>query len=125
MKELRLSVVVAVGLITVLFLSVAETSWAQVSGQGALKVVEPDGKPGVGCPLEHTSVKAEVSGFVSRVSVIQTLYNPRQEKIEATYFDLSQGDSTQFWPTNRCDGSNRRLRGETARSNSFAGVLAA
>jgi len=72
MKELRLSVVVAVCLITVLFLWVAETGWAQVPGQGTLTIVEPDGKPGAGCTLEHASVKAQISGFISRVYLIQT-----------------------------------------------------
>ena len=59
-------------------------------GQGQLTVIEPDGKPGSGCPLEHTSVKAEISGFVARVEVKQTFHNPRQDKIEAIYtFPLS------------------------------------
>lgn len=59
-------------------------------GQGELTIVEPDGKAGTGCPLEHTSVKAEISGFVTRVEVKQIFHNPRQEKIEAVYtFPLS------------------------------------
>lgn len=60
------------------------------SGQGALTIIEPDGKEGHGCPLEHTSVSAEISGFVARVNVTQTFQNPRTEKIEAVYtFPLS------------------------------------
>jgi Ca-activated chloride channel family protein len=40
--------------------------------------------------LEHTSVRAEVSGFVARVEVKQVFANPHQEKIEAIYtFPLS------------------------------------
>ena len=62
-----------------------EISRAEVPGQGTLTIVEPDGKPGAGCPLEHTSVKAEVSGFISRVSVVQRFHNPGQQKIEAIY----------------------------------------
>ncbi len=59
-------------------------------GQGALTIIEPDGKQGGGCPLEHTSVKAEISGFVARVEVTQTFHNPRKDKIEAVYtFPLS------------------------------------
>ncbi len=61
------------------------TSAAEIPGQGTLTIVEPDGKPGAGCPLEHTSVKAEVSEFISRVSVVQRFHNPGQEKIEAIY----------------------------------------
>ncbi|MBI4964817.1 MAG: VWA domain-containing protein [Desulfomonile tiedjei] len=59
-------------------------------GQGQLTIIEPDGKPGSGCPLEHTSVQSEISGFVARVEVKQIFHNPRQEKIEAVYtFPLS------------------------------------
>lgn len=66
--------------------------FAASSGQGQLTIIEPDGKAGVGCPLEHTSVKAEISGFVTRVEVKQIFHNPRQEKIEAIYtFPLSSG----------------------------------
>ena len=65
----------------------------QVPGQGTLIIVEPDGKSGPGCPLEHTSVKAEVSGFLSRVSVTQTFHNPAKEKIEAIYTFPLPGDA--------------------------------
>jgi Ca-activated chloride channel homolog len=66
------------------------TCFAASPGQGQLTVVEPDGKPGSWCPLEHTSVKAEIAGFVARVEVKQTFHNPRQDKIEAIYtFPLS------------------------------------
>lgn len=59
-------------------------------GQGTLTIIEPDGKPGSGCPLEHTSVKAEISGFVTSVEVKQIFRNPREKKIEAVYtFPLS------------------------------------
>jgi Ca-activated chloride channel family protein len=59
-------------------------------GQGALTIIEPDGTQGKGCPLEHTSVKAEISGFVARVEVTQTFHNPTKNKIEAVYtFPLS------------------------------------
>ena len=52
--------------------------------QGALRVVKEDGGV-VECPLKHTDVKAEISGFVARVKVTQTFYNPLDEKIEAVY----------------------------------------
>lgn len=52
---------------------------------GGLTIIEPDGKTGPGCPLEHTSVKGEVSGFVANVKVTQVFHNPRKEKIEAVY----------------------------------------
>ncbi len=49
-----------------------ETSGALVSARGA-------------CPLKHTSVEAEISGFVSRVTVTQEFTNPFPAKIEAVY----------------------------------------
>ena len=59
--------------------------------QGALQVVDPNGKPKADCPLKHTDVKAEISGFLSRVVVTQEFENPFKEKIEAVYtFPLPQ-----------------------------------
>jgi len=59
--------------------------------QGALQVVDPNGKPRGMCPLKHTDVKAQISGFLSRVVVTQEFENPFQEKIEAVYtFPLPQ-----------------------------------
>jgi Ca-activated chloride channel family protein len=58
---------------------------------GALQVVDPDGKPKAICPLKHTDVKAQISGFLSRVTVTQEFENPFKEKIEAVYtFPLPQ-----------------------------------
>ena len=37
------------------------------------------------CPLKHTDVTAEISGFLARVTVTQEFRNPYQEKIEAVY----------------------------------------
>ena len=43
------------------------------------------------CPLKHTDVKAELTGFLARVTVTQEFTNPFQDKIEAVYtFPLSQ-----------------------------------
>ena len=59
--------------------------------QGALQVVDPNGKPKAICPLKHTDVKAQISGFLSRVVVTQEFENPFPEKIEAVYtFPLPQ-----------------------------------
>jgi Ca-activated chloride channel family protein len=61
------------------------------ASQGALQVVGSDGKPKAECPLKHTDVKAEISGFLSRVVVTQEFENPFKEKIEAVYtFPLPQ-----------------------------------
>ena len=59
--------------------------------QGRLLAVDSSGKPEGQCPLKHTTVKAEVSGFISRVTVTQEFENPFEDKIEAVYtFPLPQ-----------------------------------
>ncbi len=58
---------------------------------GALTVTDSSGKPKGLCPLKHTDVKAEISGFISRVVVTQQFENSFKEKIEAVYtFPLPQ-----------------------------------
>ncbi len=70
--------------------AVGAAELSAAGGQGSLTIIEPDGSQGTGCPLEHTLVKAEISGFMARVEVTQTFTNPRKEKIEAVYtFPLS------------------------------------
>jgi Ca-activated chloride channel family protein len=59
------------------------TSMEQEVTQGALRV-EMDEQI-VECPLKHTDVKANISGFIARVTVTQTFHNPYDEKIEAVY----------------------------------------
>ncbi len=59
--------------------------------QGALTAVDATGKVTGPCPLKRTEVKAEISGFISRVTVTQEFENPFEEKIEAVYtFPLPQ-----------------------------------
>src|SRR6202165_386716 len=59
--------------------------------QGQLQVLDPNGKPRTVCPLKHTSARAEISGFPSRVVFTQEFENPFDEKIEAVYtFPLPQ-----------------------------------
>src|SRR5438067_4176312 len=53
--------------------------------QGSLEVLDENGKPKALCPLKHTDVKVEISGFLSRVNVTQEFENPFKEKIEAVY----------------------------------------
>src|SRR4029079_11480410 len=52
---------------------------------GGLQVLDPKGQPKADCPLTHTDVKADVSGFLARVTVTQEFENPFKEKIEAVY----------------------------------------
>lgn len=57
----------------------------------ALDAVTKDGTSLGGCPLEHTDVRATVSGFVARVVVTQRYRNPFPQPVEAVYtFPLSE-----------------------------------
>jgi Ca-activated chloride channel family protein len=86
MKGLRLLVVVG------LIVAMARAAGAALEqppihkdlNQGELRVQREDGSI-VSCPLKHTDVKADISGFIARVKVRQTFYNPLKEKIEAVY----------------------------------------
>ena len=63
----------------------------RVPNAGSLQATDASGKPAGECPLKHTTVKAEVSGFLSRVTVTQDFENPFTDKIEAVYsFPLPQ-----------------------------------
>lgn len=58
---------------------------AQKITQGELNAVTNDGKSLGLVPLKHTDVKADISGFLSRVKVTQEFENNFTEKIEAVY----------------------------------------
>lgn len=59
--------------------------------QGSLQIITSNGQAEAFCPLKHTDVKAEISGFLSRVTVTQEFENTSKEKIEAVYtFPLPQ-----------------------------------
>lgn len=58
---------------------------ARAQSQGTLEVFDKNGQPAGECPLKHTAVKAQVSGFLSRVTVTQDFENKFNEKIEAVY----------------------------------------
>lgn len=55
------------------------------SDSGILVAFAGAGKKLGNCPLYHTDVNADVSGYVARVSVKQQFHNPYKEKIEAVY----------------------------------------
>jgi Ca-activated chloride channel family protein len=63
---------------------VAKESPSKKVTRGALRVLRPNGSYAE-CPLAHTAVQAEVSGFIARVNVVQTFKNPIKERIEAIY----------------------------------------
>lgn len=52
---------------------------------GELLITGPEGRPRGACPLKHTDVSAQVSGFIARVTVEQEFTNPTQDNIEAVY----------------------------------------
>jgi Ca-activated chloride channel homolog len=53
--------------------------------QGALLARDDRGVVTAECPLKHTDVKAEISGFLARVTVTQEFENTAKDKIEAVY----------------------------------------
>jgi Ca-activated chloride channel family protein len=58
---------------------------------GHLEVMDAKGKSLGSCPLKHTDVAVDISGFIARVAVRQQFHNPFKDKIEAVYvFPLSQ-----------------------------------
>lgn len=66
------------------FAQQADPPFDQQVTQGALRVKTADGGV-VECPLKHTDVKAEISGYLAQATVTQTFVNPYDEKIEAVY----------------------------------------
>jgi len=59
--------------------------------EGRLDAIGSGSKPLGSCPLKHTAVTVDISGFIARVTVRQQFHNPFEDKIEAVYvFPLSQ-----------------------------------
>jgi len=58
---------------------------ADDAAPGQLTMLKKDGTSGQLCPLQRTSVVANVAGFGARVAVTQVFHNPSQETIEAVY----------------------------------------
>src|SRR5687768_1277865 len=86
----RLFAILMMAIATILTVALLRGSEIAVTAQesetqGALQVLDPSGKPRGVCPLKQTTVKAEISGFLSRVVVTQEFGNPFKEKIEAVY----------------------------------------
>jgi Ca-activated chloride channel family protein len=102
--------------------SQATTAPDQVT-QGALQIVDPSGKPRGVAPLKHTSVKAEISGFLSRVVVTQEFENPFKDKIEAVYtFPLPQAAAVDDMTMRVGD---RTVKGKIMRSEQAQAVYEA
>jgi len=89
---------VGVCLFCLIFSIISLAQTGQIT-EGSLLVFNEKGESGGLCPLENTDVKAEISGFLSRVTVTQVFRNPFPEKIEAVYMfplpnDAAVGDMT-------------------------------
>ena len=122
-------------LLILALLTISMTAFAQTGEtSGSLAVLDADGKAKRMCPLKHTDVKAEISGFISRVVVTQQFQNPFKEKIEAVYmFPLPQNaavdDMTMIVGERTVRGrilerEEARVVYETAKSNGqVAGLL--
>jgi Ca-activated chloride channel family protein len=92
-KSLLILILSVLALPVLLALYTPGTTVAAQTGvtSGSLTVIDPAGRPASMCPLKHTDVKADISGFISRVVVTQHFENPFKEKIEAVYtFPLPQ-----------------------------------
>lgn len=69
-------------------------AFAQEITEGSLFASGRKGKELGACPLKHTDVKTEISGFLARVKVTQEFENNFNEPIEAIYtFPLSQNSA--------------------------------
>jgi Ca-activated chloride channel family protein len=94
LRPALLTAFVFAGLLNPAYFSRADAALAapqEEATPGSLQVMDAGGKPGASCPLKHTDVHAEISGFLSRVRVTQEFENPFKEKIEAVYtFPLPQ-----------------------------------
>jgi Ca-activated chloride channel homolog len=71
--------------------------WASAHGtdrpvtQGTLLRMDKEGRPAGECPLKHTAVRADITGFLGRVTVTQEFENRSSDRIEAVYtFPLPQ-----------------------------------
>ena len=71
--------------VIVLLLAQSAKSQNGLVTEGSLIRLDSSGNPAGFCPLKRTDVKAEVTGFLARVTVTQEFGNPSQEKIEAVY----------------------------------------
>lgn len=63
----------------------AAAAQAALPTPGQLEIVGKNGQPAGLCPLKHTSVNADISGYVARVTVTQQFTNPSTTPVEAIY----------------------------------------
>ena len=71
------------GVAVVVLMSTA--AFAASPTEGTLQALDKDHNPMGVCPLKHTEVGVDISGFIARVTVTQEFGNPYTEPIEAVY----------------------------------------
>ncbi len=70
--------------------SAGDKTFPGADSSGKLVAMLGSGKQLGQCPLKHTDVSCDISGYIARVTVKQTFHNPFKDKIEAVYtFPLS------------------------------------
>ncbi len=94
----------------------AASVFGQEITEGSLFAVEKNGATLGACPLKKTTVKTEISGFLSRVRVVQEFENSFTEPIEAVYtFPLSQNGAVDEMTMKIGDRVVQRQDNETRR----------
>ncbi len=105
---------------TLLSASPAQDRKVPDAAPGTLRAV---GKSGLLCPLQGTDVKADVSGFGARVTVVQTFTNPSDQPIEAVYtFPLPAGAAVDRM---RMQVGNRIVEGQIRRKEEAQAIYEA
>ncbi len=115
MKKTAHPLTMAMAILTALLLGggPARAEEKPIPGSGALDAIGPGGKPLGACPLRHTDVAVEISGFVARVTVTQVFASRFTEPVEAIYtFPLSDRAAVDAMSMRT---GERTIRGEIKR----------
>jgi len=83
--------IAAIPFAATLLLASSASADQQILPGGCVIVPPKEGRPEGQCPLEHTDVDVDISGFIARVTLTQRFANPYKEPIEAVYtFPMSE-----------------------------------
>lgn len=85
MKTTAITGLAALAALFTLSSSAAEVATHTRVGEGTLLAFDKQGQPAIECPLKHTDVKADITGFLARVTVTQEFHNTAADKVEAVY----------------------------------------
>ncbi|TMB60801.1 MAG: VWA domain-containing protein, partial [Deltaproteobacteria bacterium] len=115
MKKTAHPLTTAIAILTAILLGggPARAQEKPIPGSGTLDAIGPGGKPLGACPLQHTDVAVEISGFVARVTVTQVFASRFTEPVEAIYtFPLSDRAAVDAMSMRT---GERTIRGEIKR----------